>query len=208
MILIPGNSRGSYRKESTVVRHIVDEIEALCGDSLSLSDLETRELARAVELYLDEYESVECVDAGYLVMLASQALKSIGQENAGRRLYIFGSGMVKPAEWVITGEHQLWILDLKQITLGDRAPLELLFFNSLVMILDAMADVWDDSAGSGGLGLRHVCRSIEGLLDIGRRSRRARMLSDEIIDICRIKLDKLKSERGWERAPDVINLDQ
>lgn len=208
MILIPGNSRSSYRKPSTVVRHIVNEIETICGETLSLSDSETHELARAVELYLDEYESVECIDAGYLVLLASQALKSVGQENAGRRLYIFGSGMVKPAEWVITGEHQLWILDLKQISLGEKAQLELLFFNSLVMILDAMADVWDESSGSGGLGLRHVCRSIEGLLDIGSRSRRARSLADEIIGICRSKLDKLKNERGWLRAPDVINLDQ
>lgn len=195
------------RGASGIVQHLVAEIESLCGGALSLSPPETEELARTVEMFLAESDAVECVDAGYLVLLASRALSSVGQEHAGSRLYLFGTGMIKPAEWEVTGEHQLWVLDLKRMTVGDEAPLEMLFFRSLTMIIDSIADVWDDAAGCGGLGLRNVCRSVEGLAGVDAGSRRSRLLTREIIDICRRKLHKLHVERNWIAVPDVINLD-
>ena len=192
-------------QRSAVVAHIASEVGAVCGGVLSGPE-SVEEMARAVEQFLEQTGAGEAVDANYLVMLASQALSSLGENGAARRLLLFGSGLVRPSEWEVSGDRAMWVLDLKQIAVREDAALELILFNSLNMILDAIADVWDASRGDGVLGLRHVCQSATLLLGAPTAPQVAR-LSEEIKTACVRRLERLESARGWSRHPDVMDLD-
>jgi hypothetical protein len=89
----------------------------------------------------------------------------------------------------------------------EDASLELIFFRGVQLVLDSIADVWDECSGDGVLGLRHVCLAASSLLGAPRNSRVVAELSDEIIDISIAKLEKLQEERSWEFVPFVLNLD-
>jgi len=169
---------------------------------------QAEELAAAVSAFLEEHELTDSfIDAGYLVMLASKAMSSIGQERAALRLVVFGSGMVRPSEWEVTGGSEVWTLDLKQMTVADATSLELVVFNTLNIVLDAITDVWDASGGKGVLGLRHVCDTAAALLGVSRNSKSVADLSNEIVRVCGLKLEQAGRLRGWETFPQVMNLD-
>lgn len=169
---------------------------------------QAEELAAAVSAFLEEHELTDSfIDAGYLVMLASKAMSSIGQDRAALRLVVFGSGMVRPSEWEVTGGSEVWTLDLKQMTVADATSLELVVFNTLNIVLDSVTDVWDASNGNGVLGLRHVCDTAAGLLGVSRNSKAVADLSNEIVRVCGLKLEKVGRSRGWETCPQVMNLD-
>ena len=165
----------SEETPSAVVAHVAAEIEALCGPDGVDKSVCLHELAKAVEHYVQEHTAGPCVDSQYLILLASQALSSIGSERAARRLYLLGSGMVRPSEWEVTGDQALWILDLKQLTVRDHASLELLLFNGLRIILESICDVWDETRGRGALGLRHVCSAAAVLMPRSSSSCRAKV---------------------------------
>jgi hypothetical protein len=194
------------RQESALVSHIAAEVEALCGTS-SVDLDRVKELAHAVEHFLQEHGNGEFVDSRYLLLLTSQALASVGDAEVGRRLFLFGSGMVRPAEWEVRGRETVWALDLRQMTVRDDACIELLFFNGLRIVLDSIAEVWDAFEGRGVLGLRHVCSVASDLLGRGSSKKEVARLSDEIRDLCRRRLERIGSERGWAAVPEVMNLD-
>ena len=164
------------------------------------------EMARAVECFV-ELERGATVDSQYLIMLASHALASLGEDKAARKLLTFGTGMARPAEWEISGEGTMWVLDLKQLTVWDGAPLELVFFRCLHRIIDAMAGAWDNSGGVGVLGLRHVCAAAAGLLGEGANKKRISALVEEVSGLCSERLVAAGRERGWSDVPQVVNLD-
>jgi hypothetical protein len=178
-----------------------------CGDLLSLDDDQATELAEAVAAYMEESNAAGAfVDSGYLVMLASRALSSIGEKKAAHRLLVFGSGLVRPSEWEFSGGEDVWMLDLRQMTVRQSATLEIVFFNSLNLVLGAIADVWEVSDGAGVLGLRHVCDTASHLLGGGSKQRVGALVS-EIKQSCRAKLRHICEERGWQYVPSVMNLD-
>ena len=147
------------------------------------------------------------MDSHYLVMLASRALSSLGKGCAARRLVVFGTGLVKPAEWEISGGNAMWILDLKQITFALDDRLEMTLFASLRAVLEAIADGWDDSSGRGTLGLRHVIGAAAQLLGAREASGQVADLATEIRQRCRSILEQLGAERGWQETPEIVDLD-
>jgi hypothetical protein len=126
---------------------------------------------------------------------------------AARKLLLFGTGMIKPSEWEVRRGGQTWILDLKQLTIRNEAPLEMVLFSGLHAIIEAIADIWDVSSGDGTIGLRHVCSVAGELLGSEAGEKRKVALVDEIVNVCRQKLEQLKVERDWIAVPDVMNLD-
>jgi len=172
------------------------------------SSAQAEEIAVAVSAFLAEHELTDSfIDAGYLVMLASRAMSSIGEETSALRLVVFGTGMVRPSEWEVTGGKEVWTVDLKQMTVKESTSLELVVFNSLNIVLDSIADVWDGSRGRGVLGLRHVCTTATALLGVGRATKAVADLSDEIRSLCEAKLEQIRSNRHWDSVPEVMNLD-
>ena len=201
------NSGSENSVESTIVSHITAEIDA-CGGTEWLAKTETvEELGKAIEHFLQQQGHGEAVDSRYLVMLAARALSSVGEGTAARRLLLYGTGLVVPSEWEVTGGEAVWVLDLRQITVRDDAPLELVFFGSLNIILETIAEVWDKARGNGTLGLRHVCSAVNALTGGAGNKKQALALGDEIRNLCRRKLDQIGQERNWEQTPQVMDLD-
>jgi len=205
MICNPGMNSVSER--SVLYSHIEGHVRDLCGHDLHVDDGSLEEMARAIEQFLEFRDAGPVVDSKYVLMLASQALSSIGHDHAARRLLLFGTGLMRPSEWEVTGERAVWALDLREITVRDDAPLELLFFGSLSIILESIADVWDETGGRGVLGLRHVCMAASALLGKKGTRRELSQLSEEIKETCRGKLSQIQQQRAWEMTPEVLNLD-
>jgi len=204
LIWIPNSLDG---RDASIVNHIERVIAESCGESLALDDDLASELAQAVAEFMEQHhDSGAYVDSGYLVMLASRALSALGRTQAAHRLLLFGSGLVRPAEWEFVGGCEVWTLDLKQITVKHSAMLEIVFFNGLNIVLSSVSEVWEKSSGCGVLGLRHVCRTATELLGGGSRQGVA-ALADEIKSRCRDKLAQIGAERNWKSVPEVVNLD-
>lgn len=204
MIWAPEHTAGEA--QSPLAAHVTARIRAAGGEALRLSPEHVQELARAVECFLQEQCAGEYVDQNCLVALASQVLSALGEGVAARRVYLFGTGLVRPAEWVATGNRSMWILDLKEMTVREDASLEMIFFSGLSAALESIADVWDEASGEGVLGLRHVCSTAGALLG-GRNKKAVSALVRETVERSRAKLQQIAADRGWREAPGVLNLD-
>jgi hypothetical protein len=196
--LEPGSS-------ARVIAYVADAIHGICGRELLAESADVEEVAGAVSRFVAE-SGRAAVDARYLMVLAARALAAVGEKTAARRVYVFGSGLVRPSEWEVTGGQAVWVLDLKQMTTDGSWAHEMLLLVSLHVVLDGIADVWDETRGRGVLGLRHVCSVAAALAGRGGRGKREAAAS-EIRDWCVAKLSDVSRRRGWGEAPSVLDLD-
>lgn len=193
--------------DSRIVAHIKGEFVDVCDDDGMCVDVDNiEEVARAVDLFIRQEMHCSCVSSEQLIMLASRAMASLGSGNAARRFLLFGAGMIRPSEWEIVADDCIWILDLKQMALRDDAALELVFFSALDLLLESIADIWDESAGKGTLALRHVCSVAASLLGCDDAPKKKKLVN-EIQDSCKAKLRQIGEERRWAETPRVMNLD-
>lgn len=207
MIWIP-NQRISPPEGLPLTAHIQSVIEENCADLPELDALQVRELATAVAAFADKSaEAGMYVESGYLVMLASQALFSVGARKAAHRVLVFGTGLVHPSEWVIRGDASVWTVDLGRMAARDSAALELAFFNSLNIIIDCVAEVWDATDGHGTLGLQHLGEAASGILQ-HEHKRKVAAFADEVCRACRAKLVQTGKHRGWLHLPDLLLVDR
>jgi hypothetical protein len=191
---------------SVLVSYLANEIEGICGKEILLASDQLEEVASAIECFLKE-KGADSPDERYLVVLAARALQSVGEERAARRLFVLGSGLVTPSEWEVTGGNAVWVVDLRQMTVDGQTALEMVFFTSLQIVLDAIAEVWDETDGRGTLGLKHVCQTASGLLGGGGRKGSLNAMAAEIVDMCEHKLERIGEVRGWKESPRILNLD-
>jgi hypothetical protein len=194
-------------RESAIVSHIADEVGVVCGNNVLSTPENVKAMAAAVELFLSEKGDSSCVESKYLVMLTSRALSSVGEGAAARRLLLFGTGLVKPSEWEVSGGDSMWVLDLKQMTVRTDVVLEMVFFNSLNIVLDSIADIWDENSGRGVLGLRNVCCVAEAMIGSAAKKSKALVAAREIREASCSKLEKIGKDRGWSEIPRVVDLD-
>lgn len=190
-----------------LVEHLASEIAQSCEGDLAPDQGMVRELAKGVAAFLAEQGGADCVEASYLVALASRAFSSLGEDRLARRLVLVGTGLAGPAEWEIVGADRMWVLDLRRMTVADAAGMELLFFRCLHVALDCVAEVWDSTSGEGVLGLRHVYRTALALLGSGCGKKELGRLRSEIVGRCVDKVERIGTERGWQHRPRVLNLD-
>ncbi|OVE75909.1 hypothetical protein BVX97_03085 [bacterium E08(2017)] len=198
---------GYQREDSKIVAHIKGEFFDLCDDEVLVDSSNIDEIARAVEMFIQEEMDCTCVNTNELILLASRAMASVGDGHMARRFLLFGSGMIRPSEWEVTSDNTMWVLDLKQITLSKESALELTFFNAINILLDSIADVWDDTKGEGVLGLRHVCTAATLLLGSSARNKDRSLLINEIMAVCELKMQQIADRRGWDDEPRIMNLD-
>ncbi len=205
MIWNPNQFGGSAR--DAAVDGIVEELQALCGKSLGGGEDALAEVAMAVEATLEETPGAAGEDGvpGGVVALATKALWAIGETRAARRLGLLGAGVIRPGEWSVAGGATLWIVDLRPLCPAGGVVMELQVLASLDMILDCIADVWDDTEGRGLLGLQH-------LSELARRMNRGRKrghgaLKLEIREVCVARLMTLARRRGWVERPELMALD-
>ncbi len=204
MIWDPEQSREA--DEGAVGAYVTAQIAEWCGEDGCDLGGNIAELAHAIECYLRQRPSGEIAGPRQMLGMASRALASIGEYRAARKLFVFGTGMAAPAEWLVGYGDSVLVLDLRQVTLCDDSGLELAFFANLDVALDSVAEFWDDAGGRGFLGLRHVCATARSLLGCVGDSK-IRALVGEIKESCRARLDRLADARDWDAIPYVINLD-
>ncbi len=197
--------RTSDPQQSAVVTQITAEVAGLPDGSLA-DPAQVAEIARAVDHFLKEDCGAYAVESQALLVMTAQAMAALGDGRMARRVVVFGSGLVRPSEWEVTGGDAVWVVDLKQITLHEGARLELALFTSLNVVLDAIADVWDPTQGRGTLGLRNVCRAAAHLLGTSK-DKPVRELVAEVFQACTVKLEQLGQARGWEDVPAVMSVD-
>lgn len=173
---------------------------------LNLNPHESVELAKAVSLAASTADDDHDFDERSLTVLASRALSSIGQAEAARRMYLFGSGVIRQAEWHVSGDRCMWILDLMPLTEQNAWRLEMTFFSGISSILEAVCDVWDGTDGTGVLGLLHLKAAVDNVAGGANRSRRKSMAT-EVRSLCAARLRRVAETRGWRDVPEVIGLD-
>ena len=188
-----------------VVAYVADAIHGICGRQVLVESADLDEVAGAVSKFVEE-SGRTAVDARYLMVLAARALAAVGQKAAARRVYVFGSGLVSPSEWEVTRGQAMWVLDLRQMATEGAWAHEMLLLVSLHVVLDGIADVWDESQGRGALGLRHICSAATVLAGRGGRGKREAAAA-EIRDWCASKLFDVAQRRGWREFPSVLDLD-
>lgn len=206
MIWIPNDG---VRQEilPALTAHIRGVISENCAGLPGLDETQIHELASAVAQHVGRSaDSGMYVDSGYLVMLASRALFSIGERKAAHRLLVFGTGLVQPSEWEIRGGESIWTLDLGRMLLRADASLELVFFSSLNIVIECVSEVWDATDGRGSLGLRNVGSAVVGILPSGQKRKRA-AFADEIQRGCRAKLKQIGMARGWRHVPELLTIE-
>ncbi len=202
---------GARRAPAKTIPRLLREVADLFGDPQPLPEVQIDELARAVEIYLARQSPVVAVDSADglrgVVLLTSRAVASLGESGVARRLLVHSTGLVRPALWEVLSGRSMWVLDLRHLAVPSDAPLELVLFRSLDMVLRSIAELWDGTHGQGTLGLRRVCRTAAELLQAGTRTPAARDLAREIRGRCEMRLAALGPLRGWTAIPAVLNLD-
>jgi len=193
-------------RSSPVVSHIVGQVEQYCDGTTMRPDT-VEELGKAVELFLEESPSGGTVDADSVSLLASFALAGMGEHAAARKLLLFGSGLVMPSEWTVTGDEAMWVLDLRQMTVRAETCIEIVFFRCLDGVLGGVADVWDASLGRGVLGLQHISASAAALMGTSVDAVGVECLADEVRAFCSDRLEQIAAKRGWVQTPRVLDLD-
>lgn len=195
------------------------------------------EVARSVAFHAArEHERTGVLPAGYLALLAARALWAVGESEAARRLIalkseelgfptkcadaVFHSDIplqiwwtllslraVRPSGAFESARGKVWSLDLSRTFCGERDCLELMAFRVTNAIVQAIAPLWDESAGQGALALRNVRAVASSLLRGGRKDRKTMMLASEIRRLCSRKFRVLRESRGWTDCPVVLSLD-
>jgi hypothetical protein len=191
-----------YTDKLCSVEVMMGELEDLCGDALNADEARMKEIALAIEAALDEQDGDVIREPHVLVALTAKALLSIGEELAARRLFLLGSGVVRPSRWEIAGDKAMWILDLKSVWTSNSGLCEMELFGCLHQILESISDVWDEVDGRGVLGLMHV-----NSFEKGSTSGNRLCTCTEIMDLCSGKLKRIGLEKGWTDCPSVIKLD-
>lgn len=186
---------------SALTQYLTDHIRSVSANDDMLQN-QAPHVAEAVTQYLG---NATVVDTDRVILLASRALKSMGEPGAARRLVLHASGLVQPAEWDVRSGQLMWVLDLDQMTVKIPGLIELTLFNCLRALLQATADLWDVTNGQGVLGLQNIRRVAARLTRDPEIFPTA--LESEIAGMSADSLRRLATTRGWSHCPDVLLLD-
>jgi hypothetical protein len=193
--------------------HLASEIAAAYDDAVPEH---AAEIAHAVAAYCIQHKDSFSVSSEYMAFLISRALRAVGEHHAAKALCggrpshavetaaqfrevppalwnVFASKLVRPSRWLVDDGKVIWVLDLSRFRFDADLGLELAFHPAIRSILYAVAEIWDQTAGAGILGLRGVAKC-------------GRPLSD-VQTLCRDLLERIKAERAWVSAPRILSLD-
>ena len=211
-------------------RHILDELRARCRVPLELSV--SREVARAVERYLDLLPTSASIPDDYLAVLIARALRGAGEEDAARAVLaplvpagikvdaleriatwrgltpagwrLCAARVVRPSSWSSEGGRTVWVLDLNRLRLDEDHCFELSFWQVLGRVLRSLCAVWDADGGEGMLAVSGLFIMARHLSSGVRRSRR---FGKEVEQFCRETLSSCGERRDWSKVPRVLVLD-
>ncbi len=195
------------RDPDALLKHLLQQASENVRSEIPIKEVEVEALAAALRKVFQERGETD-PSPFQVVELSARTLRELGAVQAARLLLIFGSGIVQPSIWEISGGDRIWMLDLQRLTFNADMQLELTFFRLLDTALLSMSEVWNASSGRGRLGLRHVRGTAEHLLS-GRAepTRIGRLFAREVLLRSQARLEHLASHRHWKHVPEVISLD-
>lgn len=165
-----------------------------------------REVATGVRAFLADRD-VAAAGPSHVRALVSRALISTGRKDMASRLLLVGGGLVKQSRSALIEHGAVLILDLRQLVRTGDECLDLTFRRCLLLLVDSMAHMWDESGGRGMLGLRNVRPAARIVLGRGVGPGEVNLLVRETRALCASKLDVLRRRRNWEERPLVFVLD-
>lgn len=190
-----------------LLKRLVDEIAETTGIPPAVKRVDLDALADALRLAWTPGNDPR-PDRLQVIRLSARTFSALGSGAMARQLVLFGSGLVRPCVWEISGGRRMWVLDVQPLFPGEGAPLELTLFQALEAAIAGMAEVWDVSAGQGLLAIRNLGPLVDRLVRMpGSRGRKRRAaLLREVLRASQSRLENLAPTRGWRQTPDVIHL--
>lgn len=110
-----------------------------------------------------------------------------------------GGGMVRPSRSAVSGDGPCWTLNLTCLSSSAGDLAELALPARVNRILTRTAEIWDETGGTGVLGISRPLAP--GRVHLNR------LFREEIPGICRRILERIQPERGWHRIPAICRLE-
>ncbi|MEI6970711.1 MAG: hypothetical protein WCL44_04270 [bacterium] len=165
-----------------------------------------REVAKGVEAYLGDCGDLGA-GAGRVRALTTRALISSGKAHLGRKLMLAGGGLVKATRSALVEDGVVLTLNLRGLTVRHDERLDLVLRRCLLLVIDSMAPMWDQSGGRGMLGLRNLRAAAVIFLGHSARPGQVNRFVRDTMNLCADRLDVLGKRRGWAGGPVVCDLD-
>lgn len=110
---------------------------------------------------------------------------------------LFSARVLRPLQLASAGG-RLWVLDLDRIGLSDADGHEIILFQTLRALVQAVSNVWKKTEGCGALG-------VKGLPRLARlmRARDTEPLAEHL----RAVLELTAEKNGWRCVPEILLLD-
>ncbi len=225
------NSTTLQEYQESLADHLLAEISRVCGPAAPPLE-QAEELARGVAAYCAIQGPDRTLPASYISMLLARALRGIGAEAAAACFAVadanrdgaaragaagiwtgeitpdwwnvFASGLVRPARWLSADGEAMWVLDFARLAKDGNDSLELALCRGVRIILEQLAEAWDETGGDGVLGLTGL-RPVADASDAVRRAARRR--ARELSLYCDSVLEHMAPARAWKDRPRVLVLD-
>ena len=199
------NDRASQK---SLANALLEQIPAMCGNPALVKSNVLTEAAVGVAAYLDQNDNTpRDLTPRRSCALVSQALEATGEVVLARRLHIFGSSVVYPASWVVTGHQTVWVLDVARLLTKQDPPMELALFGRVISALTTFADVWDGTSGQGVLGLKGLSAAARLVLGVEAQGPSVQDLTAELHQLGVRHLELMCHRRQWTHTPAVMSLD-
>lgn len=204
MIWIPE----TVRESTSLSAYIKDYLVRMGVLASEIDPHSVDELSHALSAYLElaTDRTGFFVEDGNLLLLASQALESVGERKAATRMLMLGSGFARPVSWLVTQQDAGWKLDVSKIAEDLHSRLEMVFFRCLHAALEALAEEWNRHAGKVVVVLQGAEEAGASLLGRPVTSRQVQVFVAEVEAACRDKLQHLANQHGWNAVPELMKM--
>jgi len=196
----------TVRSESSLAAYIKDYLvrSGLMEGNITADCVEA--LSQALSVYLESTSDRAgfFVEDGNLLVLASRALRSVGERSAATRMLMLGSGFARPVSWSLAANGEGWTLDVARIAQQEHGGLEIIFFRCLHAALEALAETWGKDGHAAVLVLQGAEQAGAAVLGQPVSSRPVQAFVAEVEAACREKLDQLARQYGWQTPPRLL----
>jgi len=235
--MIPIPSSDEVRE---TLRAHLEELLKKTTQSVPLEPAAAEAVTAAVSQYLADQRLSPPLPDDYLHMMIYRALRTLHQDEAATQWandhlpsqeplpvfdpeiwpgpvpllvwQLFASRLVRPARTITVEGKILWTLDFRRLRREQAGWLEITLLPGLRALLEQLSPAWDDTSGSGLLGLRGLYTA--GFAPTPRRRRKTKSHShyapldaSAIRTFCLRVFANLQTARHWKHSPEVLYLD-
>ncbi len=192
---------------STLHGHVLREIRVLSRRPGSATPEHADDIATGIVQYLADQACNPAKQTRHTRALVARALSGCGYGDSGRHSLLELSRIVRASHWAVVGDAPVVALDLARLFEGETAGMELMIQHAVGRVLTSLEHIWDESNGSGFLGLRNTSAVASHTLQRPEKDHRSRALASDIRDYCESALLAAASRRGWGDTPGILDLD-